>query len=826
MKIPTGDFGYRVPETVRGPRPRQGPSPIVGALQDAGRVLGNVAEDERQMADQVSRLRLANASADGSLYFESGADDIVERLTTQQLKHDQADAVLKELADGYQMPEGLDPLHAATFKRGIERAKQSATQKVRRASFRAMQNEAQSGSVLLIDKLEKRAGMPGQDVAKIAGELDLLAPTMRAGGMPEDAITKTIQDARDRMWTNHATQRAMEAREDSVALDQLRRDLTEAEGFYAGKLDTERRNSVVNTIDLRLGQIEYKLAGETAKREAKAGRAVTNIENQIVNGVPLTAEMWQEGSELVKGTEAESRFAEMQKLELEVQDVLRSPLEDQDAYVNRRDAELATHGGSLVDKANVDRLRRAVEANKKLLQEDPLQFAAKRTGTAVEPLDLGTALAEPEGATQLTAHLQERMTTLTAMRGEYGDAVQLKPLLAPEADFVSRALKTAPPAQQAQLLGLLRAAAGDLPTYQAVMSQIGPGNPVLALAGLRMSAEAPPAGVTGPQVAETMLLGQSLLTKIGADGKPKAVNIPGAEKFNKKFDQAASELFAGNHSAYRVARQAVMAYYMGTAANRGFLNDRPAGDSIGLDTELFDESFAAVVGKPVEFGPWFGPKMKVLPPWGMSEDAFEEAMGQRISAAIQGAGYDRVRTEALLKRAAPRNLGDGTYRLVFDGEFVTDPRTGKDLVINLREPPKPVATKPAAPAPGQPEPQAAATHHDVFKQVAAAIPGATITSLNRTPEKNKAVHGVTNSQHLSGTAADFQAPPEKRAELMTALRAMGYEVIDEYKTGRNHIHAELPPRASRSEIKRFAMRLNKWMAGRQAVTGGSGGARG
>lgn len=73
--------------------------------------------------------------------------------------------------------------------------------------------------------------------------------------------------------------------------------------------------------------------------------------------------------------------------------------------------------------------------------------------------------------------------------------------------------------------------------------------------------------------------------------------------------------------------------------------------------------------------------------------------------------------------------------------------------------------------------------------------GATITSLDRTPENNRRVGGVPNSQHTRGTAGDFVVPAERKADFIADARRRGYEAIDEG----DHVHLELPPSRSRGQ---------------------------
>jgi hypothetical protein len=78
-----------------------------------------------------------------------------------------------------------------------------------------------------------------------------------------------------------------------------------------------------------------------------------------------------------------------------------------------------------------------------------------------------------------------------------------------------------------------------------------------------------------------------------------------------------------------------------------------------------------------------------------------------------------------------------------------------------------------------------------YSLLAGAYPGAQISSRDRTPQHNAQVGGVPNSQHISGTAADFVVPPQSRPAFIADARKRGYEAIDEG----NHVHLELPPRA-------------------------------
>jgi hypothetical protein len=68
------------------------------------------------------------------------------------------------------------------------------------------------------------------------------------------------------------------------------------------------------------------------------------------------------------------------------------------------------------------------------------------------------------------------------------------------------------------------------------------------------------------------------------------------------------------------------------------------------------------------------------------------------------------------------------------------------------------------------------------------MPGVRTSSLYRDPENNRRVGGVSNSQHMAGTAGDFVVPAAQKAGFIARARQMGYEAIDEG----DHVHVELP----------------------------------
>jgi hypothetical protein len=130
---------------------------------------------------------------------------------------------------------------------------------------------------------------------------------------------------------------------------------------------------------------------------------------------------------------------------------------------------------------------------------------------------------------------------------------------------------------------------------------------------------------------------------------------------------------------------------------------------------------------------------------------------------------------------------------VAPGGALVDPQSGQPIYQaperteyhNVTEGTKLFATgggSPSAPA-GQ-----------VSALVTSLFPGAQITSGRRSPEHNRAVGGVPNSQHLAGQALDFVKPPGVTlAQVKQALAAQGVNLTEALDEG-DHFHIAWGPK--------------------------------
>ncbi|WND79382.1 D-Ala-D-Ala carboxypeptidase family metallohydrolase [Lysobacter capsici] len=180
------------------------------------------------------------------------------------------------------------------------------------------------------------------------------------------------------------------------------------------------------------------------------------------------------------------------------------------------------------------------------------------------------------------------------------------------------------------------------------------------------------------------------------------------------------------------------------------------------------------------------------------QQAAQVALGMRGRAATGGFGFKEITGADGRTRWARQNPRTGTMEIYDEttGEFVP---LGGGAPLNPGGAPAavPQAAPQAAPGGGSSasnlgSPITMPTDlNTAFASLSNSFPGTQITSTTRTPEHNREVGGVANSQHLRGTAADFAVPAAQRPAFIEAARRQGFEAIDEG----DHVHLELPPGA-------------------------------
>lgn len=648
---------------------------IAGAsLAQFGSAIGNIAEKIDENGQELARAKDANNYLDHQVAVKQLEQTYKEKIAAGEVPYEEAQAKFSEDAAKIPAPTPLSrgPLAAENLNRGIARNIQGATFGVGESVNAARDKDLQSQGVLQLDSLGKLAGLPEANIDSVNKQADLVAPLLRRSGLSEVQVTRTLQDFKDKNWLNQATQRTMQSRQSLPELKQLEHDLTAADGFYAGKLDTDKRNAVLNQVITHRIQLENRLQINADRRDAQGERALAQIDQQIASGVPATAEMWSDWGQTIQGTSSAPQFQERQDDEREVQGVLRQPVEQQIKFVQDKEQSLLSEGGTLREHANLARMKSAVQANVKQMQEAPLLFNASRTGTDVQPLQ---SLEGPDAQ----AEIDHRMVTLAAMRKQYGANIPIRPLLPQEVDTLKASLDKATPKDQAETFGHLRQSFGDDEAYRGVMQQIAPDAPVKAMAGMLSAKQAqlttqthwfkPDEIAHSGDVAATLLQGEALLDPTkgqkSEDGKPKLnLYLPETKTLQADFQDQIGNAFAGRQGAAEVAFQAVKAYYVGRAVQTG----RLAANSTDIDSGLVKEAITATLGTVSSFNG----QGQVLAPWGMDKSTFADRAHQSFLDESKRRGISLEVANSLASHVGLRNAGDGTYYVTQGRNFLYD----------------------------------------------------------------------------------------------------------------------------------------------------------
>lgn len=681
------------PVTSVAATPAQDNSGLIQAQATEGlsQTSGNVAEQAFVQRTNLARAQSTNAALDHEIAVKSATQDLAEKVERGEVPYTQAKKQFEDTVAKIQPApvQYLDPVGQQNLKKAAERTVLTEGLRMNQVVEQAERNDFKDQFAQNLDKLGKLAGMPDANIDDINARADAFGPLARKAGLPQPLVDKTLQDFKDHNWFNNAVQVAMQSKDSMPDLKQLEHDLTDSDGFYAGKLDTDKRNAVLRTVTNDRLILEQRQERLQEKREAAGQRALYQMDTQIASGVPATPAMWSNWQSTVKGTEAAPDFKQRMDDETAVQQVLRKPIDEQLKFIQDKEATLESQGGSLRDLANLNRLKGAVQSNVKLMQTEPLQFNATRTGQDVEPLNL-SALGDPNANAQISAQIQDRVTTLAAMRKQYGNQVPLRPLLPQEAAQLTSALNSSQPDQQAQIFGALRNAAGDDASFKGIMQQIAPDAPIKALAGMLSSKQrnltlathwfSPNDVAPSGDVAATLLQGEALIDPTkeqkGQDGKPTSkLFLPDTTQMQTDFQSRVGDAFAGRPGAAETAFQAVHAYYVGKAAQAG----RLATGKGDIDQGILKESITATLGNVIDFNG----KGSVMAPWGMTSGDFQDKAYAALGAAGKAHGLDEAGTAAL-HNVGLKNIGDGTYYAMQGRNFVKDAK-GNPIVVNLND---------------------------------------------------------------------------------------------------------------------------------------------
>lgn len=443
---------------------------------------------------------------------------------------------------------------------------------------------------------------------------------------------------------------------------------------YQQYLTADDLTQIGSSIDAKVERLQQKAEMQQLRRDTKAAQVLNRVDAQGASGLPATDEMWDKWGADVRGTALWPEFVERRRGAVEAQRVMGLPDDQQQAYLNKRMADLQEKGGTVQELNALNQMQRTLAGGQKLRAEAPIQFAQQREGLSAEVYD-----PSADNAADVMA---DRLSTLQSMRQKYGQTVGIKPLLPQEAAGLAAALNKATPGQQVELLGRLHDTIGDRQAYMGALQQIRPGSPVTAVVGAIAGRQKelvaathwfkPNDVVTSGDIASIIAHGESRINatkQSKEEGGKQKFDMPSDEDFDLAMDNYVGQAYAGRDQARSLDKSVIRAAYAGLSAEYN-------GGSKTLVPDLLDKAIKYAVGEVTDFN-----GEDTFVPWGMDADDFKLKARSQLVKAVE---ESKIGPVGIVNSLTLKPLGDNQY-LVYRGgrKQPANPDGTGNLVITI-----------------------------------------------------------------------------------------------------------------------------------------------
>ncbi|MNJ10072.1 hypothetical protein D3C77_42260 [compost metagenome] len=622
--------------------------------------------DQRRQEDQaLARVKASNALFERETQISTINSDLAEQVRLGTLSHDKLEEAYTSAVQKLEPLQfsGLSEPEIERMGLAQQRLQLAGQEGVRKLAIGARTDAAKGDLATRLDLIGKEAAMPGVDIGKLNSRLDGEDMDMAGRLAYGEMWPAKKQEAKDANWTTQATQRVVSARDGLGTLQQIEHDLTAADGFYAGKLDPDKRNQLLNTVTGRIYQVKEHAQRQAEMREMKAERVLAQMDRQAATGIPPTPADQQRWRASLAGTsmagEYNTRITEMN----EVQGLLRKPMLEQQQYLDSKRRQLAETGGSVTAVANLNRLQTAVDNNLKMMREDPLTFNAMRTGQDVEPLDI-SGIATPEGQARLAEQLGQRYDIVNSVRSAYGPQVARNPWKPGEQAMLTSMLAQADDGTKLTIFGTLAQAAPTGADYAAAIKPLVADQPVTVLAGMAKFRDLK--GAEGTDVPKMLLSGQKILDD-------KSVPKPKEDLMRTAFDESVGLSLAPGTPQREQAYQGFKALYVSTAAAKGVSYE--TGDD--LDKATTQKAIDMITGGISERG-----GQKVIKPYGMTDVVFNKVVDIELEGLSKRTQFPIGQLEDMPLEPVPGK--EGIYYLMNAGRIQVDPKTNEPMIVRVK----------------------------------------------------------------------------------------------------------------------------------------------
>jgi len=429
-------------------------------------------------------------------------------------------------------------------------------------------------------------------------------------------------------------------------------------------LDDTRRNALLGRIQARTGVLEARARVAADKMLDRVKTAIKEARDNLMAGFEPTPEQLAPILNASKGTELEADARALVAGANATRAFRNSTPSAQEVMITRAEA-MIRQDPLKFDRRVLESWRQIHENQKRLISESPVAFAVRQglvdpKTTAAQPLDLSSPAA---AAPSITA----RFELARAMQRAY--SAPFKPLTQEEATLAANVLKAATVPQKREWFGAIaQAAGGDHAGYSAIMAQIAPDAPVIAIAGEY-------AGKGRNQAADLLLRGESILRpNRKEDGTPdggKLLPLPPEGDMRRAFDDKVRDAYAGMPQARSDHFQAARAIYAAISSDAG---DR---DTSIIDSKRWDEAIRLATGGVEKYR-----GRNLVLPYGSDLSTFRDGLNRRLEHLAESGQLDQTWTRSKLLDLPLESAGDGKYVLkVGPADLVG--KDGRPIIIDF-----------------------------------------------------------------------------------------------------------------------------------------------
>lgn len=677
VRIPVGNFGQGVPQR------QESRAPVSTGGEFIAQGLSTLARSVQGVADQKAQeARKAEAEAKQKQDEQDQADFLIQFSNHSLNESGFSNEANRELESGRDLDTVLETYNAQvadSWAKTVEKIPQSR-RVIAEAAFTRSKNATLSNFQPLAETAKAKNSVaafgqvwqnslndsnPDRGYATVSAYLD---NGVKSGAIkPEFAINKKHE------WKNtktlNTTKLQLANAADVSELDKIDAFLKDEK--QSANLTLEQRTAFQVQIAGQKKQIEHAGKVATDKRERDAGQAFNSLVDKIQSGGLMDADSFLTVAKQLEGTQYQGKEKILAQNYTAIQQFRQQPLTVQADQLRRMQAISVSK--ETKNPAEYQKWMKVYEdtykKNSTLAKTAPLEYFTNITGQVKEPIDF-SILGQPDGQQKLVGMLNDRMGTISAMQKRDGYVVAANPFYPQEVATIKQILTSSSDDGKLLIMSSLAKAAQigdryDNALLTGAINAVTDDNPALKLASFAQAKNLK--STNGASVANLVLTGDRVR-------KEKTITLPSDMLMQQEFNLAVGAAIPIGSQMHADMLRMTQMVYAGLSARDG----KTEQDKDSVDQDIFRVAVGLATGG---IGEWGGGK--VIKPYAMTDDSFDEQVKNSIMSAANKAGLD-YRNFDDTPLVPILNGKEGQY-YVSDGRggIITNPKTKQPLLIEV-----------------------------------------------------------------------------------------------------------------------------------------------